>query len=35
MTQHRWFTQAELEGWPEAVFPAELAAMIRTASGRA
>jgi 8-oxo-dGTP pyrophosphatase MutT (NUDIX family) len=28
MTQHRWFTLAELESWPEAVFPANLAAMI-------
>jgi 8-oxo-dGTP pyrophosphatase MutT (NUDIX family) len=31
MTQHRWFTLAELEDWPEAVFPVELAAMIRSA----
>jgi 8-oxo-dGTP pyrophosphatase MutT (NUDIX family) len=31
MTQHRWFTLAELEDWPEAVYPAELAAMIRSA----
>ncbi len=30
MTQHRWFTLAELESWPEAVFPAELADMIRS-----
>jgi hypothetical protein len=30
MTQHRWFTLAELEDWPEAVYPAELAAMIRS-----
>lgn len=30
MTQHRWFTLAELEAWPEAVFPANLAAMIRS-----
>lgn len=30
MTQHRWFTLAELEDWPEAVFPVELAAMIRS-----
>ena len=28
MTQHRWFALAELESWPEAVFPANLAAMI-------
>lgn len=31
MTQHRWFTLAELENWHEAVFPVELAAMIRSA----
>jgi 8-oxo-dGTP pyrophosphatase MutT (NUDIX family) len=30
MTQHRWFTLEELEDWPEAVFPANLAAMIRS-----
>ncbi len=30
MTQNRWFTLAELEDWPEAVFPANLAAMIRS-----
>jgi 8-oxo-dGTP pyrophosphatase MutT (NUDIX family) len=30
MTQHRWFTLAELEGWHEAVFPVELADMIRS-----
>jgi len=30
MTRHRWFTLAELEDWPEAVFPVELAAMIRS-----
>jgi 8-oxo-dGTP pyrophosphatase MutT (NUDIX family) len=30
MTQHRWFALDELESWPEAVFPAELAAMIRS-----
>lgn len=28
MTQHRWFTQAELADWPEAVFPANLGEMI-------
>jgi len=31
MTQHRWFTLEELENWHEALFPAELAAMIRSA----
>ncbi|WP_086619469.1 NUDIX hydrolase [Erythrobacter tepidarius] len=31
MTQHRWFTLAELENWPEAVFPVNLADMIRSA----
>lgn len=30
MTQHRWFTLAELETWPEAVFPVNLADMIRS-----
>lgn len=30
MTQHRWFTLAELADWPEPVFPVELAAMIRS-----
>ena len=30
MTQHRWFTLDELEAWPEAIFPVELAAMIRS-----
>lgn len=30
MTQHRWFTLEELENWPEAVFPVELAAIIRS-----
>lgn len=28
MTQHRWFTRAELADWPEAVFPANLGEMI-------
>lgn len=31
MTQHRWFTLAELEAWHEALFPVNLAAMIRSA----
>lgn len=31
MTQHRWFTLAELESWHEAIFPVELAAIIRSA----
>ena len=30
MTQHRWFTLDELEDWPEAVFPANLADLIRS-----
>ena len=30
MTQHRWFTLEELDSWPEAVFPANLAEMIRS-----
>jgi 8-oxo-dGTP pyrophosphatase MutT (NUDIX family) len=30
MTQHRWFTLAELENWHEAVFPVNLAEMIRS-----
>jgi len=32
MTQHRWFTLAELESWHEAVFPVNLADMIRSHS---
>jgi 8-oxo-dGTP pyrophosphatase MutT (NUDIX family) len=28
MTQHRWFTLEELENWSEALFPANLAALI-------
>lgn len=31
MTQHRWFTLEELECWHEAVYPVELADMIRSA----
>jgi 8-oxo-dGTP pyrophosphatase MutT (NUDIX family) len=31
MTQHRWFTLDELESWHEAIFPVELADMIRSA----
>lgn len=30
MTRHRWFTLEELESWHEPVFPANLAAMIRS-----
>jgi 8-oxo-dGTP pyrophosphatase MutT (NUDIX family) len=30
MTQHRWFTLDELESWHEAVFPMNLADMIRS-----
>jgi 8-oxo-dGTP pyrophosphatase MutT (NUDIX family) len=30
MTQHRWFTLDELESWSEAVFPVDLADMIRS-----
>ncbi|MBA4042969.1 MAG: DNA mismatch repair protein MutT [Erythrobacter sp.] len=33
MTQHRWFTRDELATWPEAVFPANLAAMIEQETG--
>ncbi|WP_156317994.1 NUDIX hydrolase [Porphyrobacter sp. AAP60] len=33
MTQHRWFTRAELADWPEAVFPANLSAMIEQETG--
>lgn len=32
MTQHRWFTLDELENWHEAVFPVNLADMIRSQS---
>lgn len=28
MTQHRWFTLAELADWPEAIFPQNIVAMI-------
>ena len=28
MTQHRWFTLAELRDWPEALFPENLAEII-------
>lgn len=31
MTRHRWFTLAELACWHEALFPVDLAAMIRSA----
>lgn len=30
MTQHRWFTLEELADWSEAVFPVDLADMIRS-----
>jgi 8-oxo-dGTP pyrophosphatase MutT (NUDIX family) len=30
MTQHRWFTLDQLESWHEAVFPVNLAEMIRS-----
>ena len=30
MTQHRWFTLDELESWHEAVYPVNLADMIRS-----
>lgn len=33
MTQHRWFTRAELADWPEAVFPHNITEMIEEASG--
>jgi 8-oxo-dGTP pyrophosphatase MutT (NUDIX family) len=35
MTQHRWFTRAELADWPEAVFPQNLAGMIARQENRA
>lgn len=28
MTRHRWFSADELQDWPEAVYPANLAALI-------
>lgn len=34
MTQHRWFTRAELAKWPEAVFPANIIQMIEEAGRR-
>lgn len=33
MTQHRWFTRAELADWPEAIFPVTLRDILDTASG--
>ena len=33
MTQHRWFTRAELANWPEAIFPERLIAIIAEATG--
>lgn len=33
MTQYRWFNRDELVTWPEAVFPANLAAMIEQETG--
>lgn len=33
VTQHRWFTRAELADWPEAMFPANLAEMIEQEAG--
>lgn len=30
VSSHRWFTLRELLDWPEAVFPVELSAMIRS-----
>ena len=32
MTQHRWFSLAELSDWPEAVFPENLAQIIQGAA---
>ena len=34
MTQHRWFTRAELADWPEAVFPQNIIAMIEQERAR-
>ena len=33
MTQHRWFTRAELADWPEAIFPETLIAILEDALG--
>jgi len=33
MTQHRWFTLAELEDWHESVFPETLGELIKNAPG--
>lgn len=33
MTRHRWFTRAELAGWPEAIFPETLIAILDEALG--
>ncbi len=35
MTQHRWFTPAELADWHEPVFPATITAMIEQHGNRA
>ncbi|HMO67404.1 MAG TPA: NUDIX domain-containing protein [Novosphingobium sp.] len=35
MTEHRWLTVAELHGWPETVYPADLAALIGTLARKA
>lgn len=32
MTQHRWFELAELSDWPEAIFPENLACLVRSNS---
>jgi len=32
MTQHRWFDLAELESWPEAIFPENLGQIVSAAA---
>ncbi|MEL6239123.1 MAG: NUDIX domain-containing protein [Pseudomonadota bacterium] len=34
MTQHRWFTMAEIGDWPEAVFPLTLGSILSQALDR-
>ena len=33
MTQHRWFTRADLADWPEAIFPESLIDILDQATG--
>lgn len=35
MTEHRWLTVADLNGWPETVYPHDMAALIATLARKA